>query len=158
MDYLFETIVDFYETKMSWPMEHVENDTILSVKYQGKEAQWVFVAATHEDDIITLFARTPEPCPEHLLNVMSEFLEYANFGMTHGAWVMDRSDGEIRYRVGVVVGELAITDNYLQNLTLYTNLTMDRYLPGIRAILRDGKTAADAFSIVFPMGLAAAAS
>lgn len=147
---LFDKLVTFYKN-VNWEMVKVPNETIISTTYGGDNGQWVFVATSDEPNgIIVLFSRAPEPCPPEKYAVMSEFLERANFGMTHGAWVMDRKDGEIRYRVGVDMGDMELTDTYLRDLTLYTNLTMDRYLPGLRSVLFKDKNAQQAYSIVFP--------
>ena len=132
-------------------MEQVPNNTILSVWYRGDTAQWDFIASSDESNkIITMFARVPEVCPPEKFSTMSEFLEKANFGMTHGAWVMDRRDGEIRYRVGVDVSKIEINDDFLEGITLYTNLTMNYYLQAIFAIIKEGVSAQQAFKIVFP--------
>ena len=150
MSTLFNQLVDFYET-IQWPMEQVPNETIISTTYGGKNGQWVFVASTDEPNgIVILFARAPKVCPPDKFMVMSEFLERVNFGMTHGAWVMDRSDGEIRYRVGVDMGTMPLTHTYLRSLTHYTNLTMAHYLPALQLIIQDGGSAQDAYAIVFP--------
>ncbi len=150
MSQLFDRLVSFYE-KFGWPMQQVPNETIVSVQYCGDNGQWDFIASSDESNkIITMFARVPATCPPEKFNPMSEFLERANFGMTHGAWVMDRKDGEIRYRVGVDVGQIEINDNLLESLTLYTNLTMNYYLEAIFAIIKEGASAQQAFNIVFP--------
>lgn|GEM_PF-1688578 len=150
MSRLFDSLSRFYE-KLGWPMSQIENNTILFIQYRGDNAQWDFIASSDESNkIITMFARVPEVCPAEKFSTMSEFLEKANFGMTHGAWVMDRSDGEIRYRVGVDVGKIEINDNFLESLTIYTNLTMNYYLESIFAIIKKGVSAQKAFSIVFP--------
>jgi hypothetical protein len=147
----FDAIIAFYNDKMGWPMEESPENAILSVTYQGKHGQWVFVASMDEaNGTITLFTRFPESCPRDRFSVMSEFLEKANFGMTHGAWVMDRSDGEIRYRLGVDINGIQLTDELLQNMTLYTNLTMDTYWMGLKSILKQECSASEAFLQVFP--------
>lgn len=152
MSGLFNQLVAFYES-INWPMEQVGGDTILSITYAGESEQWVFVASTDETNgIVVMFARSPLACPPDKYEIMSEFLERANFGMTHGAWVMDRTDGEIRYRVGVDLNGLELTDESLRNLTLYTNMTMDHYLPGLHAVVEGGASAQEAFAAVFPEG------
>jgi hypothetical protein len=151
MDSRFEQLIQFYDQTMGWPMEVDRDNQILSVRYKGNNAQWIFVASSDANsETITMFARSPEACPSSHFNTMSEFLERSNFGMTHGAWVMDRQDGEIRYRVGVDVGKLEITDAFLQGLTIYTNMTMDHYLPGIQAIIQNNCSSEQAYAIVFP--------
>ncbi|MCT7954493.1 hypothetical protein [Laspinema palackyanum] len=150
MTQLFDRLVNFYES-INWEVEKIPNETILSVTYGGENGQWVFVASTDEENgLIVMFARVPESCPKEKFNVMSEFFDRANFGMTHGAWVMDRRDGEMRYRVGVDLETMDVGSPYIKELTLYTNLTMEKYLPAIQAILRDQVTAEEAFEQVFP--------
>ena len=117
---LFSQLVDFYQD-IGFPMTHAEGTTILSARYQGKNALWTFIASSDEDNrILIMFARAPEPCPPERMAEMSAFLERSNFGMTHGAWVMDRDDGEIRFRVGVDLQHLQLYDDYIRSLTLYT--------------------------------------
>ena len=89
MSDLFDRLFSFYE-KSNWPMAQVPEETILSTTFQGNEGQWVFVASVDETHkVVTMFARTPKPCPAEEMGVMCEFIARANFGMTHGAWVMD---------------------------------------------------------------------
>lgn len=146
---LFDQLVSFYQS-IHWEMAQVPNETILSTTYGGKNGQWVFVASSDEPHgVITLFARFPESCPAEKYAVMTDFLNRANFGMTHGAWVMDRNDGEIRYRVGIDMSGLELTNTCLKNMTLHTNLTMERYLPGLYAVIQDGKSAKAAYDIIF---------
>ncbi|MEH2395776.1 MAG: hypothetical protein V7K21_30430 [Nostoc sp.] len=146
---MFDRLVGFYK-RYGWPMEQVPDNTILTIRYSGDIALWDFIASSDEPtQTITMFARVPEVCPPELFKTMSEFLERANFGMTYGAWVMDRRDGEIRYRVGADVGNLAINDEFLESLTLYTNLTMNHYLKAIFAILKEGASAQATFNLVF---------
>lgn len=150
MSKLFNQLVAFYKS-INWPMEQIPDNTILSITYAGKNGQWVFVASTDEPNgIVVMFARAPMSCPPEKYTVMSEFLERANFGMTHGAWVMDRRDGEIRYRLGVDMNGLGLTFDYLRDMTLYTNMTIDQYLPGLHAIIENGVSAQEAFTLVFP--------
>ena len=90
------------------------------------------------------------PCPSEKFDEFSIFMQKANFTMNLGAWVMDRGDGEVRFRVGFDVGAYELTQLYLRKLTIYTNMTMETYLPGIRALIKDGKSAREAYGIVFP--------
>jgi hypothetical protein len=151
MDNQFDLLVRFYGEVMGWPIDIDRNNNLISIRYQGNYAQWVFVASNDaSSETVTLFARFPESCPSHCFNTMSEFLERANFGMTYGAWVMDRQDGEIRYRVGMDVGHLEINDELLRGLTTYTNMTIDYYFEGIIGIIKDNLSAETAFAIVFP--------
>jgi hypothetical protein len=94
-----------------------------------------------------MFARLPHICPPEKYAELSVFIEKVNFGMSHGAWVMDREDGEVRFRVGVDIGAMELTFEYTRSLTLYTNMTMEYYLSGIRSIIMEDKNAQEAFDI-----------
>lgn len=147
---LFEKMVAFYK-KASWPMEKIGEDsnTIMATNYKGNQGNWLFFAMSDEQNkIIILFARAPEACPPEKVNALSHFFEIVNFKMTHGAWIMDRTDGEIRYRLGVDMGEMELTDDYLRDLSYYVNMTMDTYLPALRSIFNDGKSAREAFETI----------
>ncbi len=145
---IFDHLVKIYQ-EIGWEIERAQGDTILSTTYGGKNANWVFVANTDEEnEILVMFARLPFPCPPEKYSEVSVFMEKANFGMSHGAWVIDRSDGEVRFRVGVDLGGIELTIRYVRQLTLHTNLTMEYYLPGWKALLEEGKSAEEALNIV----------
>jgi hypothetical protein len=148
---LFNTLVDFYKS-IPWDMAQIPNETVLHTRYKGNnEDLWDFVVASlEEENTVVMFARSPLPCPSEKFDEFSIFMQKANFTMNLGAWVMDRGDGEVRFRVGFDVGAYELTQLYLRKLTIYTNMTMETYLPGIRALIKDGKSAREAYGIVFP--------
>jgi|AntRauTorckE5430_2_1112549.scaffolds.fasta_scaffold05062_2 hypothetical protein len=144
---LYNKLLEIYKD-IGWEMEQNPNESILSVTYAGRNAEWTFVATTDElNNIIVMFARLPHICPPEKYAELSVFIEKVNFGMSHGAWVMDREDGEVRFRVGVDIGAMELTFEYTRSLTLYTNMTMEYYLSGIRSIIMEDKNAQEAFDI-----------
>lgn len=153
MESLFERMIAGYHSK-TWQMSQLNTeDTILVTEYQGYHGQWMFFASTDEvNQLIIMFARTPESCPLEKRLIMSEFIDRANFRMTHGAWLLDHRDGEMRYRLGIDMGEMELTPQYLQDVSYYVNMTMDAYLPGIRAIIAGEADAIQACHMVFPKG------
>ncbi|MFM2376364.1 MAG: hypothetical protein RLZZ165_1461 [Bacteroidota bacterium] len=147
MDIFEQVTAHFAERK--WPMQKMEGENILSCPYNGTHGTWAFVV-TCDDDVLVMFARAPRNCPPDYYDEVTAFMNRANFGMTHGAWVMDRTDGEIRFRVGADLGGLTPDSDFFQRMTLYTNFTMDKYLPGFTAVINDDATYEEAFAIVFP--------
>jgi hypothetical protein len=144
---LYDKLLEIYKD-IGWEMEQNPNDSILSVTYAGNNAEWIFVATTDEPNkIVVMFARLPYVCPPEKCAELSVFIDKVNFGMSHGAWVMDRKDGEVRFRVGVDLGTMELTFEYIRSLTLYTNMTMEYYLSGIRSIIMEDKNAQEAFDI-----------
>lgn len=134
-----------------WPMEQVPGQPILSVTYEsGAEDRWVFVASANDANrTVTVFARLPENCPPERFDAAMRFFSLANFGMTHGAWVMDLGDGEIRFRVGVDVAGRELTGPELSAITNYVNATMGTALAPLHALLGGTMTPEEARQAVY---------
>jgi hypothetical protein len=80
---------------------------------------------------------------------MVDFFNRVNFGMSHGAWILDVSDGEIRFRVGVDLAGRDITGDELGAITNYVNTVMGATLPALRALIAGSATPDSAMSMVF---------
>ena len=133
-----------------WEMEVLQGETIASVTYAAEGNSWVFIAAVNEElRTLTLFARSPEPCPPDRQTDMVLFFNRVNFGMTHGAWILDHSDGEMRYRVGADLAGREIAGDELGALTNYVNTVMGTTLPALRAIVAGSANTDDAMAMVF---------
>ncbi|MBT3219004.1 MAG: hypothetical protein HN348_07930 [Proteobacteria bacterium] len=149
MGKLFDQLVGFYE-KAEWPMGQVPNEAIISTQYSGDNGQWVFVVSCDEElGTIVMFSRGPLECPPDKLGLLIEFFARVNFGMSVGAWVVDFSDGEIRFRVGLDAKVIDVSDAQLQRMTMYTVMTMDHYLPGLMALLNGEADVGQAYDLVF---------
>jgi len=147
---LLESLQEFY-ARAEWPMVQVPGQPILSATYQGTNGQWVFVAAPHEDlRVVTLFCRAPLESPKDRYEDVTVFLERINFGLTVGAWVLDREDGEIRFRVSVDASEAPPSDARIQRASLLCVTAMDSMLPTLRSLIEDGLTAKEAMERLFP--------
>ena len=66
---------------------------------------------------------------------IAEFITRANYGLVLGAFEMDFSDGEIRYRSGVGVEGEELTHAYIRPIVYANVLTMDKYLSGIMKVI-----------------------
>ena len=147
---MFNRLVEFYK-QIEWPMEKVPDEPILSTTYRGNNGQWVMIAsADDQQQNIVMFARGPRHCPPERLDAMAAFFTRINFGLLIGAWVLDTSDGEIRFRVGQDAKAIELSFEVLRRMTLYTAMTMDHYLPAIEAVLNGEATTQQAYDIVFP--------
>lgn len=141
---MFETLVAFYRDDAGWPVNVDAENDLLSLTYQNNDDQWVFVASVDTQlRILTVFSRAPEACPEDRRPAMCEALIRLNWGMTHGAFDMDMSDGEIRYRTGTDLAGNDLTPGIVQNTTNYNLTSMATYLPVLRKVIA-GASAAEA--------------
>jgi hypothetical protein len=149
MGKLLNQLAAFYK-RVEWPMTPVSGEEILYTRYSGTNGEWVFVASADDSTgVITIFSRAPFDCPPERIGELSEFLERINFGITHGAWVLDRRDGEIRFRVGADSAGMDLSDQLLQRITLFCVTAMDTYLGALRQVI-DGKSAREMLKQLFP--------
>jgi hypothetical protein len=71
---------------------------------------------------------------------MAEFITRANYGMRIGNFEMDFSDGELRYKSSIDVEDDRLSSPLVKHMIYPNVLMMDKYLPGIMAIIYAGKS------------------
>ena len=149
---IFERLVDFYK-QIEWPMVQVPNEPILSTTYQGNNGQSVVVvSADDHQQNVAMFARAPRACPPERHDAMAAFFTRINFGLLIGAWVIDTTDGEVRFRIGQDCKAIEPTFEVIKRMTLYTVMTMDHYIPALEAVMKGEATTQQAYELVFPPG------
>lgn len=146
---MLENLKKIYQ-EAGWQMEQVSNEPIIYITYKGEHGKWDFVATVEESlNTLVMFARLPFTALTSQYADTSLLIDRVNFGMSSGAWVFDRSDGEIRFRVGINLYNYELTPAYVRDLTQYTNTTMDFYILGFKALLEEGKSYENAYEVVF---------
>ncbi len=108
----------------------------------------VFFIPDERAQILCVYAYCPNHVPEeHRLRVC-EFLTRANYGLRVGNFEMDMDDGELRYKVSVDVEGGELTSKMVSYMMGYAVVRMDKYYPGLMALLYGGATPADAVKLV----------
>ena len=141
---LLQHLQDFY-AKAEWPMVQVPDQPILTSSYQGTHGQWAFVVVPHEDlGVVTMFCRAPLDSSPDRYDDLTVFLERVNFGLTIGAWVLDREDGEIRFRIGMDASGGDLSNHLLRRFTMLCVTAMDSMVPTLQALIEEGLGAQEA--------------
>jgi hypothetical protein len=110
--------------RMAIALEHAKTDCIIDVRIPDK--------------IVAVFIISPVSAPESGRKRVSEFLTMANYGLILGGFEMDMDDGELRYKSSFIY-ENEVGEEYEFKQHLFNALyTMDRYFPGIMAVLFTG--------------------
>lgn len=122
--------------------------TFVTTYVTGKH-KWDYVVVVAGHATLAMFARLPLRPRQDQRAEVGRFIEQINFGMIQGAWVLDRQDGEVRFRVSVAYQGIELSTEYVKDLTLYTNFTMETFLPGFKTIIEDGCTAEEAYERVY---------
>ncbi len=123
----------------------------LQLRFGGEHGQWRCFARVREDEGQFLFySYAPmEIYPDDYLAV-AEYISRANFGLFIGNFELNFANGTLQYRTSIdVEGEAdRLSSPLLKHLVYQNVLTMDKYLPGLRAIIDQGVAPSDAIQQV----------
>ena len=96
-----------------------------------------------EDERIVFISAFPAVIDEDRRAAVGEYCHRANFGLAIGNFELDHDGGEVRFRTSLDVEGATPSEALVRNLVVANVLTMDRYVPGLLAVL-DGTEPADA--------------
>jgi len=112
-----------------------EEKDLIHMGFSGDNGRWTAVMDVKEDrGILIMYSIASVKIQEKARMAVSEFLTRANYGLILGNFELDFSDGEVRYKTSIRVGDGALTANLIEPVFLVNLTTMDRYLPGIMAV------------------------
>ncbi len=156
MGIIFDTTVAFF-AEDDWPILRIGEETAASATVRGENGYWGCVTQVMEEDRLFLFySASPLETPHEKRAQMAEFIARANYGALLGNFELDVEGGDLRYKTSLSVryipDDMLLEDGLLHRLirqAVYTNVSMmDRYLPGIQAVLEDGVPPAQAIARV----------
>ncbi len=132
---LFPSIVHFFKED-NWNMEVITDEQVVRAYFHGENGNWgCYAKATDELHQVVFYSVCPLTVPEEKRSAMAEFIARANDGLIIGNFELNFATGEVRYKTSLDVEGEPLTFNLVKNL-VYPNLfTMDRYLPGIIAVI-----------------------
>jgi len=138
-----------YLTEDGWTPQKLEDKFILRMGFKGRNGHFTcFAQIAGEYDQFIFYACSPLATPEDKRLEIAEYLIRANYGMRIGNFEMDMSDGEIRYKSSFDF-EGFEPPNILFRNSIYPAVNMmDKYLPGIMAVLSGAKTPEEAIKMV----------
>ena len=145
-DRLLQAAVDFF-TQDKWTFERSPDRPVLRLPFQGKNGKWTCFAqirTVHGGEQLLFYSVLPINVPEAKRLAVAEFITRANYGMAIGNFELDFSDGEVRYKSSIDATGAELTPPFIKPL-VYTNcLMMDKYLPGIIAVIYANTSPAEA--------------
>lgn len=144
---IYQAMLNFFSEE-DWEFTKLQGKLILRLVFKGANGLWnCFALANEEQQRFLFYSICPLAIPEINRNAIAEFLTRANYGIEIGNFELDFDSGEIRCKTSLDVTGDRLTPALIKSL-VYTNvLTIDRYLPGIRAVL-EGTTPVDAIRTI----------
>jgi hypothetical protein len=104
----------------------------LSVSDGDSGLSWRCAAHAIEDARhVVFFSVAPGNVPSEARAAVAEYLTRANYGLSIGNFEMDWSDGEVRCRTYVYVGQVAEMEELIRPVVVVNLGLMSRYLPGL---------------------------
>ena len=135
MGVLIDTVEE-YLTNIGWKFEKDgDSDVIKTGVNAGNASFRLVIYSLEEKDLLTVYVAQDNNVPENMRPAISEFIARANYGLNIGNFDLDMEDGELGYKVSVDVegGQLSI--DMVGNMVGAGVATMDKYYPGLMAVL-----------------------
>jgi hypothetical protein len=132
---IFNAIVEFFEED-EWDFHWVKGMPVLSMGFNGKNGKWLCYAQAREDQQqFVFYSVCPINVPGNRRQSVAEFITRANYGMIIGNFEMDFNDGEVRYKTSIDVEGDSLRPPLIKQMVYANVIIMDRYLPGIMAVI-----------------------
>ena len=140
----FNTAVAFFE-RNDFKFQIHRAKSVVHMSVTGKNGTWaVFVRCDDQADRFSIHSSAPVRVPEAKRQAVAEYLTRANWGMSIGNFELDFSDGEVRYKTSMDIDGIDLNENLIGMTFAVNNMSMDRYLPGLMAVIYSDVKPADA--------------
>lgn len=144
---VFDALVK-YLNEDGWSPQRVDDKYVLRMSFKGANGSFtVYAQVAGEHDQCLFYAYSPLTVPEAQRAPMAEFISRANYGMRIGNFEMDYGDGELRYKAAFDFEGYEVVPKCFETSIYPAVRMMDRYLPGVMAVL-SGQAPADAVAKV----------
>ncbi len=139
-----DTVVSYLQND-NWNFERINNSENLKCGVKGKNASYrIFFSIKEENNRLVVYVVSPFNIPEEKRVAAAEFIARANSGMYFGNLELDLDDGEVRYKTSIDLEGGTLTEKMVENLIYWGYWGMDRYYPGLMALIYGGKSPAEA--------------
>ncbi|PKK88818.1 MAG: hypothetical protein CVV64_17190 [Candidatus Wallbacteria bacterium HGW-Wallbacteria-1] len=138
MGKLHETVKAFMLDD-DWHYESDEERFVIRCAIKCRNATFRIIMDSEEEmERFRVFIMCPNFIPEEHRFRLCEFINRANYGLRMGNFEMDMKDGEVRFRLSIDVEGGELTHMMIKNMIRSGYSLMDKYYPGIMAILYGG--------------------
>jgi len=148
--YMLDLAINFFQEK-GWDFTQLKlgESDILKLGFQGTTYQWDCYLQTNEEyDECSFYSVCPETISQDKIDEINEFITRANYGLPIGNFEMNLDTGEVRCKTSIDVEGNMLNFPLLNRLIEVNICLMERYLPGITAILDKNISPEDAILLV----------
>ncbi len=143
---IYDRMLEFFQED-DWHFEPMEDKPILRMRFKGDNGSWrCYAQARDEQEMFIFYSVLEANVPSERRLATAEFLTRANFGLFIGNFEMDFSDGEVRYKTSLKCDAESLSSVLMKHLVYINVLMMDRYFPGLMAVMFAGKSPTEAIA------------
>jgi hypothetical protein len=142
-------LIAAFLSQEGWPCEPFGEQMLLRSHFTGSHGTWICYAHYRPEAGQYLFySVAPQRVPEVLRPAAAEYLTRANWGLVIGNFELDYSDGEVRFKTSIQLDSAPLTATLLRPLIFGNVAVMDKYLPGLQAVIALAQTPAGAIAAI----------
>lgn len=146
-DSLVEVVEQVYR-QAGWHPQKVEGRPAWRVQFDLPNGPLACQGLTFKQDHFLAVVVAPLPAPEAIRPQVMEFLTRANLATLVGNFEMDVDGGAIRFKNALTFQNVPPAPALIRQATIHAAQMMDRYLPGLRAVIRGTHSPAAALVLV----------
>lgn len=138
-------LVQEYYDSQEWKYDFDDEKNIFSMRMGLKDVDFcrVITHCKERGELITL-SFWPLTIPESKRQTVAEYLTRANYGLNIGNFELDMDDGEVRYKVSSVWGEILPSLKVVERLVDTGFVMLDRYGSGLLSVVYGNATPQEA--------------
>ena len=131
-----EVVKGFFDDE-GWGWESITSPhSVLRTVYDGQNGSWMcYTRLLPELDQVVFYSICPIPVPPVAVSVMLEFLARINADLSLGNFEMDFDALKVRFRTGIDVTDVGLSQLLFRNMVFQNLAVMDIYLPQILGIV-----------------------
>ncbi len=112
---------------------------VLAFAFQGSTDTWsCFVQVDEALRQCIVYALLPFRISAARRDAVMALVTRINYGLRLGNFELDLADGEVRYKTALALADGALTAGLLQQLVAASAGSLNRHLPALQAVARDG--------------------
>ena len=143
---IFDVVQQFFHLD-GWATEIVKEGETIATCAAGEHGEWDCLAQIYEmGRIFVFYSICPLKAPEPRRAAVSEFITRANHDLLMGNLEMDYATGVIRCKTSINSYDEELSPMLVKHVVHPNAITMDRYLPGLTAIIKEGVSPIEAIA------------
>ncbi len=132
---LMSALLLYFESDQ-WKYHLLEDHQTIVLAFQGRNGEWNCIAQVRaEQEQIVFYSAHEGNIAEDRRIAVAELVTRINFHLVLGAYEFDLEDGELNFRTALDCNGVLPEPRLVRNIIQTNLITMDRYLPVIRAVI-----------------------